>query len=123
MSVGVGLFCGACALAGYATTGYRVDVTTDPERDDAMVSGVVTNRTTDEPVEDAFVILECTCLEGSREAYTNANGLFVLKGLPPGEYTMMVAVGSWSNVWEARLGAGDNYRVRVRDSMEPHVVT
>lgn len=58
-----------------------------------VIAGQVKNSKTGEPVENALVILQCTCLTGAREAQTNANGLYAFRGLPAGVYTVQVLAG------------------------------
>ncbi|HWB81842.1 MAG TPA: TonB-dependent receptor [Nannocystaceae bacterium] len=61
--------------------------------DDGAISGVVTNSKTKEKVKNALVVLQCTCLQGTRETQTNDGGLYAFKDLPPGTYTIQVLVG------------------------------
>lgn len=57
------------------------------------ISGVVTHRATKERIADALVILQCSCLQETRETQTNANGLYAFGDLPPGTYTVQVLSG------------------------------
>jgi hypothetical protein len=61
--------------------------------DDGTISGVVTNQKTKEKIKNALVVLQCTCLQGTRETQTNDNGLYAFRDLPPGTYTIQVMVG------------------------------
>ena len=61
--------------------------------DDGTISGVVTNQKTKEKIKNALVVLQCTCLQGTRETQTNDNGLYAFRDLPPGTYTIQVLVG------------------------------
>jgi len=61
--------------------------------DQGAISGVVTNSKTKEKVKDAIVVLQCTCLQGTRETKTNDSGLYSFRELPPGTYTVQVLVG------------------------------
>lgn len=60
---------------------------------EGVISGQVKNSKTGEPVENALVILQCTCLTGPREAQTNADGVYAFRGLPAGVYTVQVLAG------------------------------
>ncbi len=61
--------------------------------DQGTISGVVTDSKTGKRIKDAIVILQCTCIQGEREAMTNAQGLYVFRNLPPGTYRVQVAFG------------------------------
>ena len=61
--------------------------------DDGSISGVVTNSKTREKVKGALVVLQCTCLQGTRETTTNDSGLYTFGKLPPGTYTIQVLNG------------------------------
>jgi protocatechuate 3,4-dioxygenase beta subunit len=58
-----------------------------------VISGHVKHAKTGEPIEDALVILQCSCLRGRRETVTNTNGVYAFKGLPAGTYTVQVLAG------------------------------
>jgi len=58
-----------------------------------VISGQVRHSKTREPIEDALVILQCTCLRGARETVTNEDGLYAFRGLPAGVYTVQVLAG------------------------------
>lgn len=47
-----------------------------------------------EPLEGALVILQCTCIEGSRETITDANGRYRFVGLRAGTYVVSVLRGN-----------------------------
>ncbi len=57
------------------------------------ISGVVRHSKTKAPVAQALVVIQCTCLAKRRETYTNANGLYSFRDLPPGAYTVQVLAG------------------------------
>ena len=61
--------------------------------DNGTISGVVTDEKTKSKIPSALVILQCACLQGSRETQTNGNGLYAFRDLPPGTYTVQVLVG------------------------------
>ncbi len=61
--------------------------------EEGAINGVVTNAKTREKLKGALVVLQCTCLQGSRETTTNDSGLYAFKELPPGTYTIQVLVG------------------------------
>ena len=56
----------------------------------ATIAGAVTHEKTGRPIEGALVIVQCTCLQAPRETTTNADGLYTLRDLPPGRYTVQV---------------------------------
>ena len=61
--------------------------------DEGAVVGVVSNDETGEKIPSALVILQCTCLQGAREATTNERGQYAFTNLPPGRYTLQVLYG------------------------------
>ncbi|MCB9716722.1 MAG: carboxypeptidase regulatory-like domain-containing protein [Myxococcales bacterium] len=74
------------------------------------ISGRVTNSETKEPIQDALVILQCTCLNGTREAGTSDNGLYRFDRLPPGTYTIQVLAGQADVSKVTTLPAGARFR-------------
>jgi hypothetical protein len=57
------------------------------------IQGVVTHERTGEPLKNAIVVLQCTCLDAQRETITNDRGLYRFGDLPPGTYTIQVLKG------------------------------
>jgi len=57
------------------------------------IQGVVRQQQTGEPIAGALVIVQCSCLQGPVEATTDASGLYNLRNLPPGNYTVQVLAG------------------------------
>jgi hypothetical protein len=64
-----------------------------PAGHEGVISGTIINPRTDEPIVNALVILQCTCLQGMRETVTDAAGQYAFTGLPAGTYTIQVLVG------------------------------
>jgi Carboxypeptidase regulatory-like domain len=60
---------------------------------EGVIAGQVKHSKTGEPVANALVILQCTCLAGAREAQTDADGNYAFRGLPAGVYTVQVLAG------------------------------
>ena len=60
---------------------------------DGAISGVVTDQNTREKLADAVVVLQCACLQGTRETTTNSDGIYAFRNLPPGAYTVQVLYG------------------------------
>lgn len=61
--------------------------------DNGTISGVITDAKTKAKIPNAIVVLQCSCMQDSRETTTNANGLYAFRDLPPGTYTVQVLVG------------------------------
>lgn len=57
------------------------------------ITGTVRHPTTRAPIPDALVVLQCTCLQGTRETQTNRDGRYMFRTLPAGTYTVQVLVG------------------------------
>src|SRR5690554_1400531 len=64
-----------------------------PSSDKGVISGTVKNTTTNQPIENAVVLLQCTCLSGTQERMTNARGIYAFQDLPSGNYTIQVLAG------------------------------
>lgn len=58
------------------------------------ISGQIRHARTGEPIPNALVILQCTCLASSRETQTNEQGLYAFRGLPAGTYMVQVLAGN-----------------------------
>ncbi len=60
---------------------------------DGTIAGMVTDQKTREKIEGAVVVVQCACLQGTRETTTNPDGLYTFRNLPPGAYTIQVLYG------------------------------
>lgn len=60
---------------------------------EGMISGIVKDSTTGDALEGALVMLECECLPDTREALSNAQGVYQFRDLPAGRYSIRVFVG------------------------------
>ncbi len=85
--------------------------------DEGAISGVVTNTKTKEKLKGALVILQCTCLQGTRETQTNESGLYAFRDLPPGTYTIQVLVGQADVSKVTTLPRGAKFRANF--SLDP----
>ena len=81
-------------------------VTSEP----VTIEGSVKDENTDDPVPQALVILQCSCLQGQREVMTNADGLYRFRDLPPGRYTAQALAGQ-ANVNKSFTATGGIFRV------------
>lgn len=77
---------------------------------DGTINGVVTHEKTKAKIPNAVVILECTCLQGTRETTTNANGLYAFRDLPPGDYTITILSGQAKSTKRVELPRGAKFR-------------
>lgn len=90
-----------------------------------QIEGVVKDRETKEPIENAFVLVHCTCLSSVLEAVTDERGYFRFDGpLPSGNYSVQVLSGHASVTKTFRWWRHDgkmraNFLVD-RDDPEPH---
>ena len=89
------------------------------------ISGVVHDPDTKKKIPDALVILQCTCLSGTRETKTNRNGLYAFRHLPPGTYTVQVLAGTADVSKVTTLPRGAKFRANFKvspDSAHKRVV-
>lgn len=78
--------------------------------ENGSISGVVTNADTGERMPNALVILQCTCMPGTRETTTNDNGLYAFRGLPTGRFTIQVLGGQADVSKVTQLPSGAKFR-------------
>ena len=79
-----------------------------------MLSGTVRNKETGEPIENALILVNCTCLQKEVQAYSNANGLYVVRDLPAGYYSVGIYAGQGGEKFEVQLARGQKTRRSVR---------
>ena len=72
----------------------------------ATLQGVVREQSSGEPIVGALVIVQCTCLQGPVETTTDAAGLYNLRKLPPGNYTVQVLANQAAFTEALALAAG-----------------
>jgi hypothetical protein len=75
-----------------------------------VITGVVKNSESKEPIENAVVVLQCSCLAQQRETYTNARGIYRFTNLPQGAYTVQVLAGKASISKMTTLPRNAKYR-------------
>ncbi len=78
------------------------------------ISGVVKNAKTGERLANAIVVLQCTCLPGSREATTNAQGLYAFRNLPQGTFAIQVLAGESDVSKVTTLPEGARFRANFK---------
>ena len=78
--------------------------------DTGVINGVVKDTRTGEALENAIVVLQCTCLPEQREAMTNARGIYSFAGLPAGNYSVMVLAGQAQVTKTTQLPRGAKFR-------------
>lgn len=88
-----------------------------PTTDSGAISGAVGHSETREPIPGAIVVLQCTCMEGPREAITNHRGLYVFRDVPPGQHTVRVLSGQADVTKTFSLPAGARFRANF--SLDP----
>ena len=55
-----------------------------PSGDKGVIQGVVKNSNNNQPIENAVVVLQCTCLSGEQQRMTNSRGVYSFGDLPSG---------------------------------------
>jgi hypothetical protein len=84
---------------------------------DGTISGVVSDQTSGDKIESAIVVLQCACIQGTRETRTNADGLYSFRNLPPGTYTIQVLYGQADVSKITNLPRGAKFRANF--SLDP----
>ncbi len=82
-----------------------------------ILQGVIIDRNDAGRIEGAVIVLQCSCLEGTRETLSNADGLYRFSDLPNGEYTVQALYGraDVSRVTTLRRG----FKVRLDFPLDP----
>ena len=79
-----------------------------------VLTGVVTAEN-GEPLDGVTVTVASPALQGTRTATTDANGAYILKGLPPGAYTVTIKPGPLAPMEEkVALTMGETTALNVR---------
>lgn len=81
-----------------------------PSGEQGVINGVVKNSTNNEPIENAVVVLQCTCLAGQQERMTNSRGIYSFTDLPSGNYTIQVLAGKANVSKITQLPRGAKFR-------------
>ncbi len=81
---------------------------------DAVITGVIRNPETDEPLEGALVLVSGEKLQRDRAMTTDEHGLYRIPDLPPGLYTVTVVYGKVERKREVELRAGQTTRLDFR---------
>lgn len=84
------------------------------------IVGMVVDAETDKGAAEAVIVLQCTCLQGSRETMTTAAGRFAFRALPPGSYTLQVLYGQSDNATIITLAPGVQARVSFPADKKEH---
>ncbi|MEM6996086.1 MAG: carboxypeptidase-like regulatory domain-containing protein [Myxococcota bacterium] len=127
VAIALGLFSIACAAGAFNQTSRpSVKVVKEQaELGDERIKGIVADVGTGERAPNVLVVLQCECLQESRETTTNANGLFTFRDLPPGSYTVQFLAGSADSMVVIDLVKGEvaSVRASVDPDAEPIIVT
>lgn len=122
LAVGVSLSVAGCAplssqsMTASVSQSVSVSEASVVARDgDLRIQGVVRDADTDEPIENAIVVIQSTALPTQQERMTNAKGLFVFPELPSGNYTVQALSGQ-ANV--SRVVELVDHDVRVNFNLE-----
>ena len=85
-----------------------------PAGDKGAISGVVTDSTNGEPIENAIVVIQCACLSQQQERMTNARGIYSFNDLPSGNYTVQVLAGKANVSKITQLPRGAKFRANFK---------
>jgi hypothetical protein len=83
----------------------------------------VRDRGSDEVLANALVLVSCDCLSAGRETFTDENGVYALRDLPPGDYVLHVSAGSADAFREFTVAVGTRVRVDVVVDTRPRIIT
>lgn len=123
-AVVLGIVAVACAInAEHLGHGSPVSIETEASENGSLVVGRVVDRETGEPVGSALVVVDCPCLQGSREVMTNDDGYFALRSLPPGPYSIFTFAASSRVTSKFQLERDHRVRVLVRINTSSMIIT
>ncbi len=86
--------------------------TRDAPTQQGEIVGIVVDKSTGGEIEGALVLLQCACIQGTREASTDGLGRFRFTELPPGNYTVQVLYGEANSAQVTELPRGARFRAR-----------
>jgi hypothetical protein len=75
-----------------------------------VLSGVVRHSETNQILPGALVVLQCSCLTGGREMWTDKHGLYRFQELPAGKYTVEVLIHDARVTKTMDVPAGHRFR-------------
>jgi hypothetical protein len=95
-----------------------------PSSDSGVINGTVKNSNDGKPIADALVVLQCSCLNGQQERFTNERGIYSFTDLPQGNYTVQVLAGkaNTSKVTELPRGAKFKANFAVNPNQDETIV-
>lgn len=105
-----------------STTPLDVEATAEGVEGSQIV-GFVVDSESGEPQGGALVVLQCECLQGTRETQTNADGIFAFRNLPPGEYQVDTYMGKGQVARRLRLDDGKRVRLHLSVNPRPRMLT
>lgn len=87
MRIAKTLFAAAIAVGAVGIADQR-DTSVWAQTATGGITGVITDKATGEPMPGVTVVATSPALPGTQTAITDENGMYVITGLPPGEYTI-----------------------------------
>ncbi|WP_165703761.1 YfbK domain-containing protein [Enhygromyxa salina] len=113
----------AGGLSYVSPSAARAGPGSDPgEETRGQINGVIKHAETGAPIEFALVVLTCDCFTGSREAMTNARGIYSFGALPAGRYTVRAFAGTGGITKIIELPVGAKFRANFSLDPEPERV-
>jgi hypothetical protein len=89
-----------------------------------QVTGIVRHHTSGSAIAGALIIVQCACLQGARETTTDKDGVYSLRDLPPGKYTVQVLFkdANVNKTFEMPPGVGFRVNFRIDPDLKFNVV-
>lgn len=124
-SLALGVLAVACAAGAFEQTAPSPTASPVPRMErlpeggeyGALV-GIVSDKDSHEKLGQALIVLQCACLDGTRETMTDDDGLYGFRDLPAGKYTVQALHGQADTSAEFQLDAA--FRVRVDFAIAPN---
>lgn len=113
----LGLALVACAAGAIESGSEAPIVVHEPVPEGAtgsQIVGLVVDKESGDALEGALVVIQCSCLQGTRETQSTADGLYAFRDLPPGDYTVQAYHGKGDVSQNLTLGEKQRVRLRFR---------
>ncbi len=123
----VGALAVACAAGAFANKPAPASVVESeviPEGSEwPVLAGVVQDKASGDRLKGALVVIQCDCMQDSRETATDAEGIYKFHDLPSGEYRILLVYKTDGARRDIVIRPGVLTRVNFRIDLDPDSIT